>query len=139
MRLARSLGAFGLATAIAASVAPARADGISKGPWIQALARDAVTVKVELTAEEPVTIELSLPGGSKREVVDADARRYHAVRVEGLTPGTSYGYVVRAGEARSDPGRFTTAPAADRPFRFVVYGDTRSDPTAHAAVVRAIL
>ena len=35
-------------------------------------------------------------------------------------------------------GRFTTAPADARPFRFLAYGDSRSDAEAHAAVVRAM-
>ncbi len=38
----------------------------------------------------------------------------------------------------SDAGHFTTAPADTRPFRFLVYGDSRSNPEAHAAVVHAM-
>src|SRR5690606_1528199 len=55
-----------------------------------------------------------------------------------LSPSTSYAYEVRVGEAIAR-GTFTTAPNDLRPFSFLVYGDSRSNPAAHAGVVRRML
>jgi acid phosphatase type 7 len=66
----------------------------------------------------------------------AEPRAFHAIRAEGLRPGTAYDYRVSAAAAKSEIGHFTTASGADAPFRFLIYGDSRTDHAAHAAVVR---
>src|SRR5262249_47301235 len=54
--------------------------------------------------------------------------------------GIRYPYTVRVG-ATSKHAAFVTAPPddGDAAFRFLVYGDNRSDDAAHAAVVRAMV
>ena len=111
---------------------------MAKGPYLQALGPDAVTVKVELDVEAQVVLEIGTPAGPAREVRGEGARRWHALRVTGLLPATTYEYRVRTEGVRSELGRFTTAPSDGRPFRFVVYGDSRSDATAHSSVIRSI-
>ena len=66
---------------------------------------------------------------------------FHTLRVTGLSPNTRYAYVVRAGSLVVGRGYFTTAPTADSTasVTFLVYGDNRTDPPAHQAVVRALL
>jgi MYXO-CTERM domain-containing protein len=98
-------------------------------------------VKVELLAPDPVSVEVTGPDGVAKKAQIAEARRFQSVRIDGLSSSTSYAYRVLAGAGAvaSDEGRFTTAPADARAFKFIVYGDSRSDPAAHAAVVRAIL
>jgi hypothetical protein len=126
----------------------------TKGPYLQALGPTSVTIKVEVSEPGPVVVEIEDALGAKRDVPSpssgapagssqAKAAVFHAIRVEGLTPASTYRYRVRvAGEggAATGEGRFTTAPDPkdSRPFRFIVYGDSRSDHAAHAAVVRAI-
>jgi len=44
-----------------------------------------------------------------------------------------------SGGTAASIGAFTTAPASDRPLRFVVYGDSRTYPDAHKAVVQSII
>ena len=53
----------------------------------------------------------------------------HSVRVEGLTPGQSYRYVVRQGPA-TYAARFETAPRTDTdaPVRFTVFADSETGP-----------
>jgi hypothetical protein len=65
----------------------------------------------------------------------------HVVRVTGLSPGRAYAYAVRMAGKVVGEGRFTTAPRLDSgaPLKFLVYGDDRTDPVAHAAVARALL
>jgi MYXO-CTERM domain-containing protein len=145
-----TLGAIGGKWAIgrppgAPAPAGSTAAVIVKGPYLQALGQTGVTLKVELSAPGPASVVV-LPAGAgagdggaagiTRE--STEARPFQALRVEGLAPATAYEYRVTAGGVTGEPGHFTTAPADARPFRFLAYGDSRSNPEAHAAVVHAM-
>ena len=113
----------------------------SKGPYLQSLGRAGVTVKVELEAPAPAALEV-YAAGTERRIAGAESlesRDFHALRVAGLDPGTTYDYRVVSGDAKSELGHFTTAPTGDPPFRFLVYGDSRSDHAAHEAITRALV
>ncbi len=122
----------------------AAAPSITKGPYLQGLSTTAVVIKLELDVPGDASVEILGPEGDagprpSAKVASAEARRFHALRVQGLSPATSYEYRVRVGgAAAAEAGRFTTAPADTRPFRFLLYGDNRSDASTHAAVVRAL-
>jgi predicted phosphodiesterase len=60
-----------------------------------------------------------------------------AAKVDGLKPFTRYEYHIGAEEVPPG-GAFLTAPDGPAPFRFVVYGDTRSYPDRHQVVCEAI-
>jgi predicted phosphodiesterase len=64
----------------------------------------------------------------------------HEIALDDLTPGARYPYVLHSG-ATARSASFTTAPpeGSDAPFRFLAYGDNRTDDAAHAAVVRAMV
>ena len=127
---------------LAAGSAPARAGApFNKGPYLQSLGMSGVTVKVELDAPGPASLEVYAAGEGRRvaEAKSADSRDFHVLRAEGLTPGTSYDYRVLRGDVKSELGHFTTAPPDNAPFRFLVYGDSRSDADAHTAIVRGLL
>lgn len=129
------------AAALSAAATPAHAGPSGpfvRGPFLQSLGQTGVTIKVELLTPEPLTVEVTGPGGVVKKAEDTATRRFHSLRIEGLTPATAYTYRARSGEAASDEGRFTTAPPDARPFTFVTYGDSRSDPASHTAVVRAL-
>jgi len=63
----------------------------------------------------------------------------HAEKVvlSGLAPGTAYQYDSFGGEAGK--GSFKTAPRGAAQFQFVAYGDNRTRPEAHRAVIQGIL
>jgi predicted phosphodiesterase len=67
----------------------------------------------------------------------------HKVMLKGLQPGTSYRYrLVAEAEGQQVTSlryRFTTPAAGLDSFTFCAYGDTRSDPEAHARVVKAMM
>lgn len=141
-RWTRCLLAGATALGLATESAQARAaTPFSKGPYLQSLGGSGVTVKVELDAPGPASLEIYAAGEGRRvaEAKSPDAKDFHVLRAEGLLPGTSYDYRVLRGDMKSELGRFTTAPSGDAPFRFLVYGDSRSDPAAHAAIVRGLL
>ncbi len=56
--------------------------------------------------------------------------------LEHLRPGTAYSYSVELNGERTPPQRFTTLDPGAEKARFIVYGDTRSDPAIHASMAR---
>jgi hypothetical protein len=114
-----------------------------KGPYLTGFSSSAVDVRVELDAEGPAAVEVKRAGADAHapvRVVDAASTSMHVLHVKDLEPHADYTYEVRSGSTSLGGGRFSTAAAdASSPVTFLVYGDDRTDPTAHAGVVRAML
>jgi 3',5'-cyclic AMP phosphodiesterase CpdA len=110
---------------------------IQKGPYLQEVGPRSAVVRVEVDPPAPVT--LSLHGGEKRTVT-SEAKPLHSISIDRLSPRTHYTYEVLVPGSPGEKGEFVTAPddASRDPFRFVVYGDSRTGDSAHAAVVNAI-
>ena len=138
--------AFGLAGLLPTLAArPARADEarLLKGPYLTGIGATAADVRFELGGAAAASVDVGLDGATAtRTIADpaASTGAVHDVRLTGLEPGKAYAYAVRAGGAVVGKGRFVTAPPDDSPapVTFLVYGDDRSDPSAHATVVRAV-
>lgn len=113
-----------------------------KGPYLTGLTSGGADVRFELDADGRATVELAPERAptALRRFDDPAASALHDVHLTGLQPATRYVYLVRIGQYAIGKGTFTTAPRDDSgaPLDFVVYGDTRSDPEAHQAVVRLI-
>ena len=62
---------------------------------------------------------------------------YHRAPITGGQPDTEYEYAV--GENGLFKGVYRTAPLDPVPFRFVAYGDTRTQPDVHSRVANLIL
>lgn len=154
-RVAQAVSALALVTLATPRAALAEVYSFVKGPYLQSLDTSSVVVRWEGSQPVPGTITVKGPfappegadakkaakGADKeeREFVTKEPSEFHSVELKGLLPATTYAYVVSAGDAKSAEGHFTTAPADTRPFHFLLYGDNRTDPTAHAAVVKAML
>jgi predicted phosphohydrolase len=63
----------------------------------------------------------------------------HEIRLENLEPDTLYTYLVLSSTEEIFESTFRTAMESERSFRFVVYGDSRTSPDDHRAVVTAII
>ncbi|MBI2395429.1 MAG: metallophosphoesterase [Deltaproteobacteria bacterium] len=137
---------FAVASTFAASTALASpasaATSFTRGPYVQDLASRHVAIMFELDAAHGARLEVFR--GATGE--DADAGKTaksnkdgaHEIVVDGLEPATSYRYVVTLDDGTVERGTFTTAPEDARPFSFLVYGDNRTNPYAHAAIVAAM-
>jgi predicted phosphodiesterase len=118
--------------------------GIRKGPWLMAPRVGGVTVMVERDTPGPVTLRAweLVPTGDPEPapimVTDDAATTLHEMQLSGLTPGGRYRYEVSGPGVDATGGTFNSTPDSFVPFRFVLYGDTRSDHRAHAATMRAI-
>jgi hypothetical protein len=124
------------------SAAPSIAAGtphVVKGPYLTGLSEERVDLRFELDAVSPASVVVASETSHAQTVTDV-ASSMHALRVAGLQPGTEYTYEVRVAGAVAGKGHFATAPRPEpgATARFLVYGDDRSDETAHAALVRAL-
>jgi hypothetical protein len=136
------VGSLVCAAAVCVPRAANAGEGIAKGPWVTALSESSATVRFELAQAQPVRLEVTpVSAATKRYVfVSAESSPMHVVEAADLEPSTEYSYVVRGESAELGVGRFITAPrpASDAAVSFLVYGDTRTDPVAHEAVVSAM-
>ncbi|AKU93993.1 Purple acid phosphatase [Labilithrix luteola] len=138
MRTALTTLATCLLAAAAATASPtsAWAAGVTKGPWVQRVTASTAEIRVEVQPAQPVKVELEMP---THRVVESTASSLHVIPLDGLEPGSRYAAKLRVGDVER-PFAFTTAPRDDASasFRFIVYGDNRTDDAGHAAVVAAI-
>ncbi len=130
---------------LAVPLAASANERLRKGPWLMDLRTDGVVVMAERATPGALVVRAvpQGPGGDQtdgvvttRSGVDAQLQE---LAVTGLRPGTRYRYEVSAPDLDVVEGTFATAPAEPVPFRFVIYGDTRSHARAHGTTVEAIV
>jgi len=110
---------------------------ILRGPYLQRVDTESTTVLWETYTDEACTLEYGADE-SFGYTQEAGTEIMHVSIIEGLQPATSYSYRIVCGEYTSKTYTFKTAPVIGTPFRFVVYGDTRSGYDAHMKVVDII-
>ncbi len=115
----------------------ATAVAITKGPYLQEVAPDSVAILWQTDAAAESVVQYGIGTPEANSVADTSLATLHRVTLTGLAPGVVYAYTVTSGPA-SQTGAFRTAPRADQPFRFVVYGDTRTGADVHRQVAAAI-
>ncbi len=137
---------FGLAFALTlgALVAAAARAEVVKGPYLMNPTTSAITVCWVSDGSTTGAVRYKLPGVTRwataSDAATLGKTRYHRVRITNLRPYTRYAYaVVDNGAARTPPATFLTAAPPNQPFRFVAYGDTRTQPDKHAAVIARIV
>lgn len=135
-----SVGATLGIAALQAVAAPKQQEAFrfTRGPYIQGLSSSSVIIRWETSVEEGGT--LLVEGGAQPIKKDYSSIKtyFHTSEITGLTPNTPYKYTVSVGANKSEQGQFTTPPIETNTFSFLVYGDNRSDASAHAAVVEAL-
>lgn len=109
-------------------------------PYLQYPTPTAMSILWETTKPLPGEVEYGETEALGRKVIENGApRTLHEVRLSGLKPGTLYYYRVRSGEAVSPVYSFRTAPPEGTGrWRLAVYGDSRSNPAVHRAIVEQI-
>ncbi|OGG46287.1 MAG: hypothetical protein A3F84_08060 [Candidatus Handelsmanbacteria bacterium RIFCSPLOWO2_12_FULL_64_10] len=118
--------------------ASAGAGAILKGPYLQNVTQDAVTVMWETDAPGGGEVEYGHTPSFGKAAADTARRTVHEVRLTGLEAETVYHYRARSGGDVSAGFTFRTAPRRETPFTFAVYGDDRTNPFIHAAVADGI-
>lgn len=127
--------AAGLALVMSAATSQASSDPFKKGPYLQNVSQTGVTILWE--AESPLPATVTLPGTTPPRVIEAEPAEIQEITIDGLEPGRRYRYVVNVAGHEVE-GELATAPRAGAPFSFIVYGDSRSNASAHRAVAERI-
>ncbi|MEP6754793.1 MAG: metallophosphoesterase family protein [Chthonomonadales bacterium] len=134
---------IGLMAFVAASITScthqkAGASGISKGPYLQNPTQTEITVCWVSDIDSIGSIGYSVKsGGDIKKVQESVPTSYHKVHLTGLSAYTRYIYTVTC-EGRIGKGEFITAAKPNQPFKFIAYGDTRTQPKVHESVLKSM-
>ncbi len=122
---------------------------IIKGPYQQNLKPQSITVMWETDIPSPSKLQSMLTSLTTTPFIPSNtsynkvASAIHERTLSNLSPNTKYRCKVISANASADQSLFRTAPSSATSnfnnFKFVVYGDTRSNVKDHMAVVNAIL
>ncbi len=133
-----SLGAGRAAAQV--TLDPAVAVQIIKGPYLQNVTTNSVVVMWETQIPADTRVEYGVNSTAESSVLNAASVTNHQITLPLLAANTRYYYTVRSGDAQSTTNSFITAPVGENvPFRFVAYGDTRTQVTKHALVAESIV
>lgn len=117
---------------------------ITKGPHLQAPGPDTMTIVWETLVQENGAVRYGIATSPDRATAPAKVTRVtdpaqtyfvYEVELKGLKPGTHYQYEVVCGNDRSGARPFTTFDRAAERVTFIMYGDTRTNPDKHKAIV----
>jgi predicted phosphodiesterase len=108
-----------------------------KGPFVSQVTSDSATITWETDVAAQSTVYYGAGSAPETAVSDPVPVTLHKVVLTGLEAGVLYAYRATSGMT-DQTGTFKAAPRAEQPFRFVVYGDTRSDPETHRRVTVSV-
>jgi predicted phosphodiesterase len=110
---------------------------IIKGPFVQWIASDSATLAWQTRTAAGSAVQHGVGVAEGVTVSDPCAVTWHRMVLTGVEPGVVQVYRVASG-LTSRMGTFRTAPRADQPFRFAVYGDSRTGIEAHRRLCAAL-
>ena len=117
---------------------PAAAQKITRGPYLQWATQSSIYVVWDQDKASAPTVHYGKTKSYTGRVTSMSGK-HHEVKLTGLSAGTTYNYAVYQGGAKlSADLTFPTAVTAGTPFRFVVYGDSRSQAQQHKDIVTAL-
>jgi acid phosphatase type 7 len=114
---------------------------ISKGPYLQDVTKDGITICWETTEASRGMVNYAASGSiqaASLSVAEDIPRTFHEIRLNNLSTETQYDYQIfnKVKSALFDSwvdiagpqSTFRTAPNKDTPFRFAVWGDSQDNP-----------
>lgn len=111
---------------------------IIKGPYVQFITPTSATVLWELNQADSGWVRYGEGRECRWALGTAVPKKFHEYTLYGLKPDTLYYYTVYSGGVKSRVESFRTQPLETSRLRFVVYGDSRSNPGVHTEVARLI-
>jgi predicted phosphodiesterase len=125
----------------AAQAAPGQ---ITKGPCLLRVQQDRVALMWETDTKQPSGVSYGpkgepqayyRPSTGERVTYGGTTAYIHKLWIEGLQPGRTYDYRITGPNLRCGTFEFRTTPAETNEVRFIVYGDTRTQPQVHRKLV----
>jgi acid phosphatase type 7 len=132
------------------ATAPGR---ITKGPCLLRVCQDRVALMWETDTEQPSGVSYA-QGSEAQAYRESTAEKVtyksatdsgrkavyiHKLWIEGLQPGRVYRYRIAGPNVRSETFEFRTTPAETDEVRFIVYGDSRTQPKVHRQLIEQML
>ena len=116
------------------------ADGVAKGPYLQNPTISEITVcwVTDRACKGEVRfrpVDRASIGDRFAVAKEKHSTQYHKLRLRKLQPYASYEYEVHCSGSQSGPYTFKTAAMPGQPFKFVAYGDSRTQPKVHASIL----
>jgi predicted phosphodiesterase len=131
------------------AVAPSH---ITKGPCLLRVSQDRVALMWETDTEQPSGVSYASAGeaetyreGAAEKVTyqgSAGGQKtayIHKLWIEGLKAGGVYRYRITGPDVRSETFEFHTTPAQTEEVRFIVYGDSRTQPKVHRQLIEQMM
>jgi acid phosphatase type 7 len=113
---------------VALCLAPASAHAARRGPYLQNLQRDRITVCWETPSAQSGEVRLSDAAGNRiKSLSTTQPAARQEVVIDGLQPGSRYAYEVLVGDQHTllGSGTFSSPPLPGQPFSFAISGDSR--------------
>ncbi|MDD5207997.1 MAG: metallophosphoesterase [Elusimicrobiales bacterium] len=124
---------FLAAVLLVLACAPARAARFERGPYLENMSRDMVTVRFRVDADSPAWLSYGQAPDCERFLTPVAAVREHKVQLFGLLPDTTHCYRIylpadqSTGVYKAFEGNFTTFRDETKPFfSFLAFGDSGS-------------
>jgi predicted phosphodiesterase len=112
---------------------------LAMGPYVQNVTPTSMVIMWQTTRPTESHVAYWSDTQAIQFVNSPQTMTRHELLLDNLEPDTLYTYLVLAESEELFESTFRTAPQRERSFRFVVYGDSRSSPDDHKAVVDAIV
>ncbi len=116
------------------STHPARSAFV-KQPYLQGLTETTITVRWQTSALQGGKVLFGLSAAYGAETAQGAASYQHEILLSPLLPDTLYHYRAISDADTSADFVFHTPVALDRSFRFLAYGDNRTNTADHQSVV----
>lgn len=120
-----------LTLALLAACAPARAASLLRGPYLENMSRDMVTVRFRLDVSTPVWLTYGAAPDCERFQTILPSQKEQKAPLFGLLPDTTHCYRIylpaegTAGVYKAFEGKFSTFKPEDKPyFSFLAFGDS---------------
>jgi hypothetical protein len=120
-------------TSVAFTATSAAAATLTRGPYLQMLTESSVTIVWNTDVAAECALAIRPLGGSPATITGATGT-VCAIPVAGLAPGTVHGYVPRAGTAALTSEKTFETDGGNRPFTFLVVGDSGSGGSTQLTV-----
>ena len=104
--------------------APAAATTLNRGPYLQLLTAQSVTVVWNTDTAAACSLAIRPLAGGAMTTIQGSVGTVCAIPVAGLAPGTEYGYVIRGNGVALDPEWTFRTDGAGLPFTFLAVGDS---------------
>jgi len=112
---------------------------IIRGPYLSCPSQTSMVVSWQTDSKAPSKVCWGLTASYTDSVTMKDKVKIHHVEMNNLKASTEYHNKIVSSNAASKDYTFKTAPTKKEPYRFIVYGDTRTNEKMHQTVVNQLV